>query len=260
MSLGGEVRSAARETGQDLVAAARRVGWLDWSMLVLALVSIGLLLWETLLPVSETTRDWIIRADYLICALFAAEFLWRWSRTGWERAWPLRNWYEVVGMIPVADPALRGFRLFRVIRIVVLLSRFGKAADRALGEEFTYRLVSRMQNAVVEAIKGPITVAVLDEVVDVLIQGHYPRNIARALRENETEIEAMIAEKLRQDPDAGRLRRLPFYDEVVNATTRAAFRVVMEILHDPRTDEIVADLLRENSAQIRASLRERQRR
>ncbi len=223
-------------------------------MLVLAIVSISLLCWETWGDVSVVQRAWVLRADYAICALFAAEFLWRWRAAGFRREFVWRNWYEVLGMIPVAHPAIRGFRLFRVVRILILLSRFGMAADRALGRGFTYTLVNRVATQVAAAISRPVTLAVLDEVVQVLQQGHYTRNIARALDENRDELRAMALEKIAADPEMRRFKRLPFFDEVIAATVEAVLRVMSDLLNDPRTDEFVADLLRENISQLRAAV------
>lgn len=237
-------------------APVRRIGLLDWIMLLLAVGSIALLCWETFWDLPTETTRWIIRTDIAICAIFAIEFTWRWRGTGWQWSYVKRNWYEIIGMIPLSEPALRGFRLFRILRILVLLSRFGRAADRAFGDEFFYRLVNRFSGAIVDAIKAPITAAVLDEAATVMSKGHYTQNIARAMLENEREIEAMIAEKLREDPQAGRLSRLPFYDDIVKSVTRAGFRVLLEVLRDPRTDELVADMLRENLMQLRSAVLE----
>lgn len=231
------------------------VSRLDWLMLVLALVSIGLLAWETWGDVTELQRQWVFRADYAICAVFAAEFLWRWRREGWQRGFVWRNWYEVLGMIPVADPAIRGFRLFRVVRIVILLARFGMAADRAMGRGFTFGLVNRAAAVVAGAVSRPITLAVLDEVVEVLQQGHYTKNVARALDENRDELRAMALERITADPELKRFKRVPFFDELVSATVEASLRVVSDLLNDPRTDEFVADVLRENITQIREAVR-----
>ena len=227
---------------------------LDWLMLVLALVSIGLLCWETWGSVTELQRTWIFRIDYAVCAIFATEFLWRWRQEGWQRGFVLRNWYEVLGMIPVSSPALRGFRLFRVIRILILLGRFGIAADRALGRGYTYHLVNRVSDQVVQAISGRVTLAVLDEVVEVLQKGHYTRNIARALDENRDDLRQMALEKIQADPQMKRFQRIPFFGDMSNAAVEASLRVASELLNDPRTDEFVADLLRENIQQIRAAI------
>lgn len=233
----------------------RRISILDWLMLLLAIFSVGLLAWETWGDVSPQQRTWILRTDVAICAVFAAEFLLRWRVNGWRRDFLWRNWYEILGMIPVAHPAIRGFRLFRVIRIVVLLARFGRAADRAFGEAITQRVLTHFTGVIVNTIKRPITVAVLEEVGQVLSRGHYTRNIANALEENQYELRAMIQEKLKDDPQTGRLSRLPFYDEVVQSVIDTAMRVIEQVLHDPRTDELVADLLRENLDQLRTELR-----
>ena len=238
---------------------SRAIGPLDWLMLVLAVLSIGLLSYETWgTPTPEQSRL-ILMGDYVICAVFAAEFLWRWREQGWNRGYVARNWYEIVGMIPIAHPAIRGFRLFRVIRIIVLLSRFGMAADRSFGDEFTHRLLSRFKGAIVESISSAVTVAVLEEVAQVLQKGTYTANISRALEANQPQLRAMITEKLRDDPQAGRLRRLPFYDEIVSSVVDASLRVVEEVLKDPRTDELVADMLRENLQQIREAVQQRER-
>jgi voltage-gated potassium channel len=238
---------------------ARRIRPLDWIMLVLALLSIGLLSWETWGPVTEAQRQWILRTDYLICALFAAEFLWRWREDGWKRSYLGRNWYEILGMIPISSPALRGFRLFRVIRILILLGRFGMAADRALGDEFTYRLVKRFKKAIVDSISGAVTVAVLNEVAEVMARGTYTKNISRALEENQNELRTMILEKLREDEQAGRLKRLPFYNDIVESVIDAAMRVIEQVLKDPRTDELVSDMLRENLTQLRTAIEQKDR-
>lgn len=231
---------------------------LDWIMLALAVVSIGLLGYETWGPVTDEERRDIIIADIIICAIFAAEFIYRWIRDPNPKTYPLRNWYEILGMIPAAHPAIRGFRLFRIIRIVVILSRFGAAADRAFGEEFTYRLVNRFSNALVDAIKEPITVAVLGEVAEVLERGHYTKNIARALDENQKELRATLLENVRGDPQIRRFARLPFFDDVVGLVIDTTLRLAREVLTDKRTDELVADMLRENLEQIRDAVKQRE--
>lgn len=241
------------ENRSDIKLAIRP---LDWLMLLLALFSIGLLCWETWGDVSEAQREWVFRADYVICALFAIEFVWRWRGEGFKRQFVWRNWYEVLGMIPVAHPAIRGFRLFRVVRIVILLARFGMATDRAMGRGFTYMLVNRVGEQVAAAISRPITLAVLDEVVEVLKQGHYTKNVARALDENRDELRAMALEKIAADPEMRRFKRVPFFDDIIAATVESVLRVVSDLLNDPRTDEFVADVLRENIAQIRSAVRE----
>lgn len=229
----------------------RRVNPLDLVMLALAVFSVGLLAYVTFFPHSAETAHRVFVIDTTVCGIFALEFLWRWRRSGWEKWFPLRNWYEILGMIPIAHPALRGFRL---LRIVVVLVRLARTADRAFGERFTQRLVERLSRPIVLAIKKPITIAVLDEVVKVLETGNYPQNLARSLGENQTLLRGIIAEKLKNDPQAGRLSKLPFHDEVVRSVIDTAMRVILEVLTDPRIDEFFAHVVRENREQIRSAV------
>lgn len=228
------------------------VKFIDFFMLTLAVVSVGYLLWITFWDVSPATERLIVRIDYVVCAIFAAEFLFRWRAAGWPWKFPLIYWYEVLGMIPVTSPI---FRSFRLIRIVVVLARLGRALDRAFGDRFTAALVSRFTKTIVEVIKRPVTVAVLDEVAGVLKTGHYTRNVAAALDENRSELDEMILELIKKDPAAGRLKFVPFHDDIIRLVADTTFRITFQVLSDPRTDELVSDLIRENLDQIRASVR-----
>ncbi|MBM7775120.1 hypothetical protein JOD54_005324 [Actinokineospora baliensis] len=232
-----------------------RVSLDDWVMLLLALFAVGLLVylkfWH---PPADRARliTWVDRG---LCAVFAVEFLARWWSAGFTRRFVLVNWYDLVGMVPVASLWFRAFRLLRVVRIGVQLTRLRRPVDRSVGEELAHRAMARFGGVLIDVVKKPLTVAVLEEVVSVLRTGHYARNLASALEENRAEIRAMVLEKIRQDPQAGLFRRMPFHDEVVGTVTDATVRVVLEMLADPRTDELISDLLRENIEQIRAAVR-----
>jgi hypothetical protein len=141
----------------------------------------------------------------------------------------------------------------------VLAGLIGRSLVRAgLREPFVVRLINRASEQVVGVIKRPITIAVLDEVADVLQTGHYTRNIASALRENHEEIKAMVAEKIKNDPTAGNINFIPFHDRIIDEASETTLRVILELLADPRTDELVSDMLRDNITQIRAAVRARQ--
>jgi len=129
---------------------------------------------------------------------------------------------------------------------------------RGLREPFVVKLVNRASERVVTAVKRPLTVAVLDEVADVLKAGHYTRNIASALRENHEQIKLMVAEKVKQDPTAGRIGLVPFHDRLIDEVSETTLRVLLELLADPRTDELFSDLLRDNINQLRDAVHEHQ--
>jgi len=223
----------------------------DWILLALAACSVGL---PAYLLLNQPAYDIGIRmfyADCSICAVFLLEFLRRWRRRGWARSFLARSWYELLAMVPLAHPAMLGHRF---VVVVLLLVRIGRACDRAVGEQFFYRLAERFSDPIVRAIKKPITVAVLDEVVAVLETGNYPENLAKSLTENKTELRLIISEKLAEDPQLGRLKLLPYYNDIVHTVVDAVFRVVLEVLQDPRIDAFFSSVVRDNRIQIRRAV------
>jgi hypothetical protein len=223
----------------------------DWIMLTLAVASAGLLGYLVISPPPYAVGLWMFYADCALAVLFLAEFLWRWRKRSWSKKFLTRNWYELLAMLPVAHPALLPHRF---LLSVLLLVRLGRAADRALGEQFTYRLVDQLSEPIVRAIKKPITVAVLDEVVKVLETGNYPENLAQSLTESKAELRAIISEKITEDEQLGRLKRVPFHGEIVGAVVDTVFRVVLEVLRDPRIDDFFSSVVRDNREQIRQAV------
>ena len=122
--------------------------------------------------------------------------------------------------------------------------------------------VVRRTNALTERLLGlvkrPLTIVVLDEVAAVIQTGHYTKNISDALLENHSELKTLVADKVRRDPNVRLIGRLPGYDLVVSEISETTLRVVIEMLGDPRMDELVSDVLRNNLEQIKVAVRERQ--
>lgn len=225
----------------------------DWVLFVLALGSIGLLGYTLLAPPAPPeAAKWIFVADCVVCGIFLLELIWRWRKKGWRPAFLARTWYEVFAMIPIAHPAFTVHH--HVLAVILLVVRLARAADRAVGEQFTFRLVDKLSEPIVQAIKKPVTIAVLDEVVKVLETGNYPENLAKSLSENKDELRAIITEKLAADPQLGKLRRLPFHDEIVRTVVDTSFRVLLEVLLDPRIDDFFSSVVRDNREQIRRAV------
>jgi ferritin-like protein len=149
--------------------------------------------------------------------------------------------------------------LAAAVVLAIIAGLIGRAlVRRGLREPLVVRLINRTSERIVDTIRRPITIAVLDEVAAVLQTGHYTRNIASALRENHEEIKEMFAEKIKQDPTGRHIGLLPFHDRLINEASETTLRVLLEVLADPRTDELVSDLLRDNINQIRMAVRIRQ--
>jgi hypothetical protein len=128
---------------------------------------------------------------------------------------------------------------------------------RGLHTPWAIRRMNRVTLWAVDLVKRPVTVAVLDEVSAVLASGRYTKNISAALLENHDELIALVAEKVRNDPSSRVVSHLPGYDTVVHQASETTLRVVIEMLGDPRMDDLISDLLRNNLEQIKEAVREK---
>ena len=146
-----------------------------------------------------------------------------------------------------------------VLIILAIASAFLTRAmvRRGLRTPWAIRRINRLREWVIKLVKRPITIMVLDEVADVIQTGHYTRNISDALIENHDELKLLVAEKVRRDPNVRLIGRLPGYDAVVSEVSETTLRVLIEMLDDPRMDELISDLLRNNLEQIKKAVRDR---
>lgn len=237
------------------VTSLRRRRLTDLLVVALALLSVGLVAYSVLFDLSDRQQLTVFWIDVGICVVFFVEFVASWRAAGWGLLYLWRNWYDVISMVPVAHPYFVEGDWTRLLWGLVVFARIGRGADRLVGERVTAALTSRATTALVDTIKYPITVAVLEEVAAVLQAGRYTENLASALRENEQEIKTMVREKVKADPLTGRVSWVPFHDRLVDTVSETTLRVVFEVLGDPRTDELIADVLRENILQLRTEVR-----
>lgn len=154
---------------------------------------------------------------------------------------------QVIGLI--AAILIAGSILAAIVGAILV--RFG------MHQPWVLQRASRLNYKLLGLIKRPLTIVVLDEVAAVIQTGKYTKNISDALLENHDELKALVAEKVRQDPNARLLSKLPGYELVVSEASETVLRVLIEMLSDPRMDELVADLLRNNLEQIRQAVRQK---
>lgn len=122
---------------------------------------------------------------------------------------------------------------------------------RGLHTPWAIRRMNAFSIWVIDLVKRPITVAVLDEVSAVLASGHYTKNISAALVTNHDDLLALVAEKVRNDPSSRVVSHLPGYDTIVHQVSETTLRVLIDMLGDPRMDDLISDMLRYNLEQIK---------
>lgn len=153
--------------------------------------------------------------------------------------------------------------LLLVVAVVVVTSVVAAVVGailvrKGMRRPWVIRRASRLSIAIIELVKRPLTIVVLDEVSAVIRAGHYTKNISDALRENHDDIKELVTEKVKADPTQQLVSKVPGYDLIVSEVSGTVLRVMIDMLSDPRMDELVADLLRNNLEQIRGAVRERE--
>ncbi|GAA4679882.1 hypothetical protein [Nocardioides nanhaiensis] len=162
---------------------------------------------------------------------------------------------------------LEGLSTLQVLLLVVAVVVGGSILAALVGgllvrqgmrQPWVVRRAGGLATKLLLLIRRPLTIVVLDEVAAVIQTGRYTKNISDALLENHDQLLALVAEKVRNDPNARLVSKLPGYDTVVGEVSETVLRIIVEMLSDPRTDELVSDLLRNNLEQIRQAVRQRE--
>ncbi len=163
----------------------------------------------------------------------------------------MSQWLEDLSTLQVILLVLTVLLVGSIVAAIVgaVLVRFGRK------QPWVLKRASALSYRVLGLVKRPLTIVVLDEVAAVIQTGKYTKNISDALLENHDELKALVAEKVREDPNARLVSKLPGYERVVSEASETVLRVLIEMLSDPRMDELVADLLRNNLEQIRRAVR-----
>jgi len=93
-------------------------------IVLLALASCALLIFELVSDLSNEQMAWVERIDLGIAVVFLGEFLLRLAKANERRIFLRHYWWELLAAIPITNHAaqmLRGLRLVRAVRIVRLL-------------------------------------------------------------------------------------------------------------------------------------------
>lgn len=236
--------------------AGKQRTFASWLLVLLTWLLLATNLWLLFRdPASARWHDDVRYADWGLSAFMALTIWWRWLRFRIGRRYLRSRLWEVPALIPLGVPGLTEAHWVLWFVLICRVVRVVDRTDNYLGDRITAVLVTHFSDPIVEAIKKPITVAVLDEVIDVIQTGTYAANVKAALDENRVELEAMVLDLVRNDPTTGKLRYVPFHDEIVQMTANTVLRIVDGALDDPRTTELISDIIRNSASQLRQAVR-----
>lgn len=239
-----------------------RISWVDYLLVGLAILSLVLVIAQEVIPSYWPSEVWIlpwlIVADTAMCGVFAIEFLVRMRRQPSKWAYVKGRWYDVLGMIPVSHPFFRGFRLLRILRIVVITSRFVRATNRSFGEMLVEGTVRRFRDTVIDVIGGALVVRSVGMVQPWLVRARFAERVGAALEERRGDVHRMVRESMTRLP-GGRLTSLPPLRGVIERAELAAVQAVIDVLKSDELNRVVQQSTQNVLEELRQSIAESER-
>ena len=235
-----------------------RVTWVDWAMLALAVLTLSLLIVDQTFAgffrENPDLRRWLLIADTSICGVFLIEFLARMRHAPDRWGYVKSRWYEILGMIPVSHPFFRAFRFIRILRILVITSRFVRATNRSFGEMAFEATVGRFRDNLVDLIGDAITLRSLSVIEPPLVQSRFADRVGEAMNERRPEIRAMVRDAVNRVPGGRGLLRVGMFQKVVEAAETAAVDAVIDTLQSDELNQIVQEATRNILDEMRANI------
>ena len=118
----------------------------------LAIISVGIGIYDLTSVRESTAFTWYDILDLIIVAIFIIDFIWSAAGSGNWKSYLRRHWYEIPSLIPLtgnmvfgaeAIPLLRSLRLIRLVRVIRLLRVIGAAARLKSFWRMVFRIAHR---------------------------------------------------------------------------------------------------------------------
>ncbi len=110
----------------------------DWSVLVVSVISLVLIIWETFVTLPPDTLNRLMLIDRYACVIFMVDVLVRWRRMDWSRKYWKWGWLDVLAAIPLdaAFRAMQAIRIYRFVRLARIIYKFkGVTSGTTLNEK-----------------------------------------------------------------------------------------------------------------------------
>jgi hypothetical protein len=139
---------------------------------------------------------WMLDLPFLI--LFWVEFVVRWAVAMRRRTYarwfffPIFNWYDVLGLVPVAY-----LRVFRLLRLASMYMRLRRSELSNVGKDVISRSVAYISNIVTEEVSDRVAIRILDEFAEEIEDGTHRRIVQEVVGTRRQEIEAVLADQVR---------------------------------------------------------------
>jgi hypothetical protein len=263
-------------TAPEPTIEAPKFTLVDAVMLLLALFSVGLVLLDVF--GRRFLYQWgifpeVVLLDFIITLVFLGEFLWKVDKRHSLARVVRNNWFDLVGMVPLAAfvaleanlqdvpvfAALTGtvqltgragagglirlFRFIRVVRIVQAFSRFLRATNMTFGEQVTKRVFDKYRRIIVMELTTPIMVAGITVSQEIIIRMKFLESAGKAIDAKRAEIHAAVIEALHRNKVPDSVITQPLVERIVNQVEETVINTVVDTLTGPELNKLTQEMI-----------------
>lgn len=197
---------------------ARDIGMLVLGVASLAIVGYDFLYRATLPREQIALLEWV---DLGIVGVFAAEFAWRWRQDRWRLGFAARNWFDLLGMVPMMATNIPLFRAFRLLRIGMVASRLLRMWAFVTGQRSAQFVFDRYRAALVEQVTDRVMLSTLAMVEDVAARGGYTKALGDSLARQRGDIVAAVLKGAHEGGTGQVLAAVPGAEAAVRAAVES---------------------------------------
>jgi voltage-gated potassium channel len=130
--------------------SGNQLGILNLTVIILTLYVLGVLVFDTFYDLPPETSKLIIYFDYLICAFFFSEFVYRFIKADNKASFMKWGWIDLLSSIPMVD-FLRAGRILRLIRLLRVVRAF-KSTRQLLNHIFANKAKGALSSVSILAV------------------------------------------------------------------------------------------------------------
>lgn len=217
----------------SLILAAVDIFFIDWVFATFPD-------WQRVNYSGVETVWYFVIADVIIALIFLTEFSYSATKSGSWKGYTKGHWYDLVGSIPTtAVPGFAAFRLLRIVRIVVVGSRFIRAANYTFGDAVVKRVFDKYRAVIVQELTAPILVAGVTMAQGTLSKGRYAESIGVALDTQRAQIHTLVLDNLKRNPVTAKIMGMSAAERILLAQEKAILDAVIQTLTSDETNSIL---------------------
>jgi voltage-gated potassium channel len=224
----------------DITSLQHRNPLIHWAAFVFSLISLILPSFWIFSPAQHLPAFWMW-TDVGLGVFFGLEFLTRsglrWNPTSYIRT----RFFDFVAVVPVLVLVHYQVPHLLVWMWIIVLARFGRSIDRALGDGFWTRNLFALLEGFEEEITDRVMLRIMTRVRLDLERGSFGKGLAEALERNKQNLLDQVRSQHPSEGIGGGLAKITGFNSALEKAEERTFDAVIEIVKSPEVDRAIRE-------------------